>query len=682
MNIFLLVVMATLPLFGVVPLVVADSLQNRTELPVAEENLMPPFATDETTISLNQDPVKKLRLFSQNGDSRWEYFTRYRVEMLFANNFRFLNDENNVGDVALDRIMVPARHTLDFNLQYDYGIQSRGYAVLTFKTTLRNKANWGAPDSVFSTEMTGVKHIESVIGEHSHPILRHVIWIREMWLEVVLDDLINRKCNESDSKHLLTLGFFPFQLGRGIALGSAYGVDPDFVGWYSPNSIDQFAPGFKLSGDFTKHYGLKYDVYLEIMSNKSDTFDNVNAKVAGQILGRRFNQSRGFGKINYLIAGRLLWSPFDEPCKKLIFEPYGLFNDQREQKVEFLGDAQGKLGTFGLSMEAEYGKLEIGFDTAFNVGRQHIFASDRNTIVEEIRQGVGYFVNTHVIATEGAQSPNIPHKRAVFTPEDQKLINDPKLNCASHNDCLLGNYLKNSPHRFTKDYCIGYHGAMFVGDMSYWLYKRTIKFSLTGGFATGDKNPHQLRDEDHPFKGFVSLQELYSGTRVKSAFVLSGQGRIPRPVPASLEFVEDPFPTSISRFANLIFGGGGLYARVPGKFSDLELNPNILAFWNYVACNRYDSKDHKFTGGPTSKFLGVEFNMFFEKKMWEDFRVFGVGSIFVPGKFFDDIAGLPLNKSQEKYLDSLNTNGSVMDRIPIVGRDRGISLNIGFEYTF
>ena len=44
---------------------------------------------------------------------------------------------------------------------------------------------------------------------------------------------------------LPTFGAFPFELGRGIALGTAYAVDASDLGFYSENAIDQYAFGGK-----------------------------------------------------------------------------------------------------------------------------------------------------------------------------------------------------------------------------------------------------------------------------------------------------------------------------------------------------------------------------------------------------------------------------------------------------
>ncbi len=681
----------------------AQTSDKNQRLSVTEEEIKPPFTTDETALSLTKDPIKKMPLSGVLGDSCWEFYTKLRIDGLYANNLKFLNHENNIKSPILDRILIPGRHTLDFNFQYIYGRASHRCDVLVFKSTIRNKANWGAPE-IFATSFTGIRHLEATSGEHFHFLPRHLLWIRELWLEISINDILGLTC---EPKHRLTMGYFPFELGRGIALGSAYGVDPDFIGYYSPNAIDQFAPGFKISGDLWKKYNIKYDIYAEIALNRADTLDNIAERVRTQIVGSRFDPARGFGKINYIIAGRLFWLPFTEPGKKLSFEPYALFTEQREQKIEFIGDAHSKLGTLGLAVEAEFGNWEFGFDTAFNVGNQEVKKRDRNTIIEEIRDGADFFVNSHVLATDHALEPDKPGEKAIFKKERQEVINNAPQD-TEHNAKKIPEYghdhIKNAEHRFTDSYCNTFHGAMFVGDISYWLYKRALKLAVTAGFATGDDHPNKdhkdLHDshEDKKFKGFISLQELYTGLRVKSAFFLSGSGKVPRLLSVPVGKLDDHFPTVVVRFMNLIFTGAGLYFKLPAGKYPFEVNPNILAYWQYAPTRRFDlleadaHSDHK-RASPVKtagKFLGTELNLFAERLLLDDLKFFFVGSLFIPGSHFRDMRHVPLNKAQEKYIEYLDGGKNNIEkdkrkpaeRVAILGHDPAFTLSIGVEYKF
>ncbi len=75
---------------------------------------------------------------------------------------------------------------------------------------------------------------------------------------------------------------------------------------------------------------------------------------------------------------------------------------------------------------------------------------------------------------------------------------------------------------------------MIVADAAYTIARPQIKVAIAGGYASGDENPNKdLEDPndsnvDGDFSGFIGLQEIYTGKRVRSGFLLSGAGRIPR----------------------------------------------------------------------------------------------------------------------------------------------------------
>src|SRR5690606_3488910 len=98
---------------------------------------------------------------------------------------------------------------------------SHGYDVVKVVGTFRSKYIFGDPEASAATAKTTVKDTEVVFGEHSHPLTLILPIMRELWFEVTLNDLVGI-C--SPYRHTFTVGIFPFQLGRGIALGDAYAL--------------------------------------------------------------------------------------------------------------------------------------------------------------------------------------------------------------------------------------------------------------------------------------------------------------------------------------------------------------------------------------------------------------------------------------------------------------------------
>lgn len=651
-------------------------LESQQDEHLENEGIVPEEAPAGPSIPL----AKKESLKFQFGDSSFELIPKVRMEAFIARNTALFNNDN-----PTDRILIPGKFTLDFISIYKYGQQTFGHDAIRFRATIRTKGTFGDPDSIASTAEATIKDLETVVGSHSHPLARYFCWVREAWIDICLNDAFHVPFFSKEQR--FTVGIFPFSLGRGISLGSSYAVDPDFIGYYSPSAVDQFAPGARIYGDLSKTLG--YDLYFAITQNRSDTFSNVNAQINGQLIGHRYDQARGFGKINWIVAGRFRWTPVQADCAQIYLEPYALYNDEREQRVEFLGDANGKLGTFGLAMESQFGDFEFGFDAAFNIGRQQVLAVDRNTIVKESREGTVVQANSHVKASAGSSAPDISGKKALFRTANQQVI-DVSAQGVAYNGQPISSALTNDINRFRSCYNNVYKGKMAVMDMAYtFRCFNNLKVAATAGVATGDENPNKdLEDPndsrvDGDYRGFIGLQETYSGKRVQSAFVLSGAGSLPRVLSFPSDEVSEQTPSTTSRFTNIIFVGGGFTFKGQCPWSQpWSINPNVLAYWQQHRTKFFDKTINESSPDKyAARFLGVEYNVFFDVIMFDDFKGFIVASAFVPGSHYKDIRGKPINRDQAKYLDALSDNG-VAPKRPLLGDNAAFFINAGFEYKF
>lgn len=619
---------------------------------------------------------KKFRL--EAGNSSLELGGKLVIENFFGKNNVLLNDING----GLDKVIVPAKHTLDLTGQYVLNKPDCTCDLLKIKTTIRNKGIWGAPESIASTDANTIKDVDVVFGNHYHTINRHIFWIREMWLETAI------ACAYKNNQHTFTAGFFPFQLGRGIALGDAYAVDPDLLGYYSPNAVDQYAPGAKLSGAFIDSNWATYDLYAAILNNRSATFDAVTMKILGQKYEHLYNPYRNFGKINWIFAARMKITPIqNESCYKVTFEPYALCDNEREQRIESPGDASSILGTYGLALEATMGNVEVGFDCARNTGHQTVFGWDRNEIQKKVIDGAYYEVNSHVVyavnTAEGKAGDN-----ALYTAANQALINRAPRSQSLNGDPIGGN-LKNGRDRFDDPYTNFYKGFMAVGDLSYNFCSR-FKMSAGAGIATGGENPNRdinhlgKTNEDNDYTGFIGIQELYSGTRVKSLFLLAGPSRIPRllstPTPQVVPRLRDRFSESVNHFTNLIFLGWSANM----NFGRWNLNPNIINYWADHAPTIVNHNNPRLVnGGCVRNWLGTEYNLSADIIFCNDLKMYFKGAVFMPGSFYDDLKGLERRPGKNTYIDSEDRTGvddNIRERPLVLGNDPAYMLNVGVEY--
>jgi hypothetical protein len=608
----------------------------------------------------------------------WEYIVSavYKPESLFGKNIKWLNNDNNF------YMHYYSRHSVDMSFNLLYGAQTYGTKIAELLFQVRNKAVWGNAESIASTNESEVKMFDVVGGVHRHGFPRMIFWIRQLWLQFNIGEAFNIAFK---SVHTFTLGAFPFQLGRGIALGDAYAVGPEFLGFYADGAIDQYAPGVRFSGQLVDKV-LSYDFYTAVLQNNSSSLSDTSKRILGQEYGRLATPERGFGKINFLMAGRLNWNIFDNSwLGRMTLEPYALYNSDPEQRIEFRGDATSKLGTLGLAGEFYGSRFEAGFDYAFNLGQQFVKGWDRNVIKDSNKQGLVVVVNDNVSAQYVDINGNTIVEPVPYVPKSEaQSIIDKSFRDESQNGQEIGTVssvgyivpttgdvtLINSAGRFGDPYTNKYEGWMFVADASVITKNRKLSFSGTVGVASGDDVTFETKDGE--YSGFVSLQEMYSGKRVRSVFALGGAGKLKRlfSTPTTVQ-APGRDARGVSGFTNLVFVGTGLKWKSPLASKDFELSPNVLAFWQETPT------------GNARTFLGVESALFMNYNLFKDLKIFWVSSLFFPGSHYKDRKGVPVFTPGELVIiDNKDVTGFNADRIAKLGSNIAYTFNAGLIYSF
>ncbi len=620
------------------------------------------------------------------GAVQGKFQVKYKPESFYARNANLLNSNIDADSIYYSRA------TIDMNLGLGWGKDYYGHSAVNFFMTVRNQATWGNPESIARTTRTRIKTLDFVDAGHQHAITKHILWLRELWLDFSITDALNLPCSHD---HIFKLGAFPFELGRGISLGSAYAVSPGFLGFFSDNTINQYAYGFKFAGTIVD--SLQYDLYAAILRNQMDSFAVTAENVLGQQYGRQLNPELGSGRLDFILAGRMRWYPIKSETASAAFEPYVLYNNVPSQTVEFPNDAAAHLYTLGLAGEYVIGDFEWGFDAAKNFGHQTVNGWDRNQVAIENRLGNYTFVNSQVrtAVNDGGQT-------VVFVANSaaQKIINSVPQS-ASENNQLIGAGVVNpadptgptidlydSTARFRDPYKNTFKGWMATADAAYWLCDRQVRFAGALGYASGGENPNKPlnapgdSEVDSDYTGFVPLQEIYSGDRVQSVFFLGGAGRAPRPLSLPNRAVSDTTPTTVSGFTNLIFTGASVLWSPQGITHEFNLRPNILAYWQSHATKAFDLLARAVSPDRYARnYLGVEANVFFDISLFTDFKFFTVGSVFLPGSHYKDIKGQPLSREQQRILDRLDVTG-FDDASPLLSTDVSYTLNVGLEYRF
>jgi hypothetical protein len=258
--------------------------------------------------------------------------------------------------------------------------------------------------------------------------------------------------------------------------------------------------------------------------------------------------------------------------------------------------------------------------------------------------------------------------------------------------------LQNSADRYRDPYVNNLRGWMMVSDISYKLNYNdsNIKFSGAFGIASGDENPNKslLSKNDFAqnttYEGFIGLQEVYTGKAVRSVFMMSGLGKVPRVL--SIPALEDQtnaknlgYPSRISRFTNLIYGGTSCDITFDTSVYGFRVNPNFLVYFQETPPAIHDTTITQAVGKQLiNNYLGSEVNLFLEMNSHtiDGLKLFGTGTVFIPGSYYSDLKGIPLDKKQQAYINSMKSSIPTAEKVCLVGDDTAFAINIGMEYKF
>lgn len=636
--------------------------------------LTPCFAGDQK--DTKKDDTKKAIEFKA-GDGTLTISGKTKVEHYFQRNMALLNscvpDEYNY-----------FKNQFDLTFNFAYGKQTFGHDAVKAVTNIRHKGVWGR-GAVFADSdgmsPAPVRLSDSLFGGHSHTSGKPLVWINEAWLLFSFNAIAN---SDSDLIHTLKLGWFPFELGRGIALGSVYGLNREGFG-LNTYVEDKSAPGINLHGDLIKDR-LSYDLYYAKFECRSKSMGDTFNGVKEQLIGRKLSPWRGVAKDNDLIAGRLKWKALDKSkFGTLEFEPYGFYQAASDQKINVIADSKTELTTLGLLVEHAYKGFEFGVEGAFNLGVQEVRAVDKNKI-DISRNNDGYMVEqfTHIIVDPAPIDPLT--KNARVTNESKKAS---QVIVTSDTAPLTSGFVSKSG-RITPAYINQLRGFMVVTDIAYKFEDYNLTLAGAYGFASGDENPHQSATcKTH--MGFVGVHEAYCGKRVSSLMFL-GEMRGVLSIPGSLTEYANTVDNNELSFTNLHHCGFGATWKPTFWTKKWNFEPNMLAFWRAFPTKTFDTKTEKTTCNNADRYIGTEFNLKSKVELLKDLNMYGNFGFFVPGGFFNDIQGIPFKNAFEKVAGTSDFFDQLSDETGVetdtlkqkfrLSTDVAYSVNFGLTYAF
>lgn len=681
---------------------------------------------DAADKALKKEPFK-----FESGDCTLTIGGKTKIENYFDRNISLLNrnipDEHNY-----------FKNTIDLLFDFAYGKKTFDHDAVKVFTKIRHKGVWGR-GAVFADSdgmaPAPVKLSDSVFGAHSHTSGKPLLWINEAWLQFSINAIANAS---PERLHTVKMGWFPFDLGRGIALGSVYGLNREGFG-LNTYVEDKGAPGILWHGELKKDV-LSYDLYYAKFESRSKSLGDTLNNIKAPLLGRKFSPWRGSGKDNDLFAGRVKWKPFyNSKIGTLELEPYAFYNAASDQKIAIVADSSMRLGTFGMAAEHKYKSFEFGAEGAFNLGTQTVRGIDNNKIeiVRDKNATLQNFINpTPTPYPPNNANPNIgyieeqfshiqyaaaPYNNVPVTPQSnsaarQVVMSDSTPLLASLNldgsGGLVPDAFRSKPGRILNEYVNKLRGFMVVVDVTQKIEDYKLDLSAAYGFASGDKNPHASRT-CKTFKGFLGLHESYSGKRVSSLMFLDEMRGV-LSIPGVLDANQETVDNNDLSFTNLHhFGFSTKWTPVVCN-KKFTFHPNMLAYWRALPTKAFattpvytmDRDTNKpttiqkvspsgkpifkyaTTNNDASRFIGTEFNLKMKMELLKDLEIFGNFGMFLPGEMFSDIKGAPFKNSfgDTQFFDELSEEIEVevttLKQRYRLGTDIGYLANIGLSYAF
>lgn len=623
-----------------------------------------------TKNGVNKEAGTKGKLEAHFGDSIFSLGGNLKQEYVYAANSVMLNDElpDDVGYF---------KTTLNLSPHFSYGEQKFGHSAIEAQATLRHKSLWGQSGRTTITDDVATSIVDTLSATHKHKATKPLIWLREAWLKLSLNAIVG---SESENLHFVQAGTFPFSLGRGISLGSGYGTPKGYLGVYDRVN-DFYAPGLLATGSLIKNR-LEYDLYYAKFDEKSAEMDDTFNRTKASQVGKKSSPWRGEGQDDNVWAGQFRVYALNHEAneQELKFQPYVMWNDAKDKKVDFESDSRNRLGIAGASLDWEYNNFECGAEAAFNFGHQTVYEWDRNRInLKRAGNGFVYEEYSHI---------NVGAAPAVVTTAHKTVVDaDLNLGTSYNGKDIAASDMTNATNRFRPAYKNSYAGWMTVADAAYTFEDHGLKLAVSGGYASGDENP-QNQTVDGKYKGFVGLNELYTGGKVTSILMLA-QRDIMRPMSVTDSTIvgtdDDPTETTVggdSTFTDLALVGAGVTWKPNYSFlaEKLSLNPNVMGFWKNHSSLKYDvNSDTVIANSKASKYLGTEINLIADYKLFTDCKFFVQAAAFLPGSYYKDIKGLPLKDDLIAKVPGVPVDQAAKFRI---GDDASWYVNLGVDYKF
>ena len=285
------------------------------------------------------------------------------------------------------------RSKINLDLHTQYGRRRYGKPAAQMHARLTAFSVWDAETTytpileqeVYFNASNHLKKAE--IGTHDHRGVAPLMYLDEGWVKINFDAFMPQVCNDIS----LQIGNFPFMVGRGISLGDYPFTGVEHLGWERKGDIGnatQRPVGILL------HFGVgrNNDAGLEFYYSQSRKRSHAPDWTREEIYAKRLDVAdsddpasiqRGTANDQNIFAvrGNYLTTLGRHKHESIYVEPYMVYVNAPELKVEFDGDASAHLFTVGTMVEYSSGNWAINAEVAGQFGEHTMHAIDRNHLV-------------------------------------------------------------------------------------------------------------------------------------------------------------------------------------------------------------------------------------------------------------------------------------------------------------
>ncbi|MBI2353375.1 hypothetical protein HYV11_04010 [Candidatus Dependentiae bacterium] len=617
----------------------------------------------ERTNHILPDQVKIDSFHARYQDMILKFGGKCTEEMFNSANLTYLNNKI-INDTSFFM-----RATGDFFMDVSYGKYEK--PRILFHNTIRLRYKWGSGTDI-RADGEALPVLDSFLQTKGALVNKHVLWNRELWLKFGIGNL------DAPNVNFFEIGAFPYEVGRGISFGAAYKT-AGFLGFTPSFSIDQFAPGCLLHINPLPEK-LFFEVYLALLENQNTSYKNNNAKVRTQEIESLYT-FRGPGRQSYAAIFKGSWDALKQSDNKITIEPYVVYFQALDQKLEYIHDIDSLVTTYGFSVEGKYKKFGWGFETSLNQGNVLIKAIDRNAI-KLVRDSEGFVIEQYTKVY--SQNPALVDEPLLADVSNvNKAIVDAAPKGVSYNGLEIGNscgiidseledipgcILYNAYDRFRPKQNQSLDGYMFIADCSYQIVDEVLNISLGVGYASGDLDQQQNANTmssqallNQKYSGFVTLQSVYSGTRLRHLVIFNeGVPRFDVQNPNEKfpkQNITPPLADSKIEFTNIAFAGTRVEVKIPAwKKYKAVIAPNIIGYW----CPEPPTTK---CGKLANNYMGTELTTEISAQFYSQFKLYSYIGLLFPGGYYKDMRGTPYNDE-------------------VTGSSIGYIANIGISFAF